>query len=424
MTKLVSQYAKVTGLTIDKPNVKEQFYPTSFDRYITLQTGSGQGPKNYSYFQEVVALVKPILDANRITIVHLGAKEDPPINGVYDLRGKTTILQSNYLIKRTLAHVGNDSWLAHCAGWNFRPLVALYGSTSISAHSPFWYDPATTVLLESHRWGGRPTYSAGENPKSIDTIPPEQVANALLRLLGIKDQFAHQTRFVGLLYTTTVIDLVPDSFPGAEFMPGAPINVRMDRMHVPEVLAGLLETGRRVNIFTKAPIDINLLNAHRGQVLSYNHELDAGADEKSLPTLEYVDLIRAVCPHYAFFTREQDAAKVSALRFRYFDHVTVEQVKDLTKEEYLGAAMAYLNWKGDEKRVDLERETRQTGGVLRFKTNKFVLGGGSAFLSYAHLAANQPTQSLQANEADVIDSPDLWRDINHMMVTWTPGTAS
>jgi len=424
MTKLVSQYAKATGLTVSKPNIKEQFYPIAFDRYVTLQTGAGQDPKKYSYYQEVIALVKPILDANHIIILHLGGKDDPQVNGVHDLRGKTTFLQANYLIKRAVAHMGNDSWLMHCAGWHFKPLIGLFGSTHPDQHGPYWCDPANTVLLQSHRWGGKPTYSAGENPKSIDTIPPEQVANALLRLLGIKDQFAYQTRFIGLLYTATVIDLIPDSFPNAEFLPGAPLNVRMDYLHNEQVLADLLATGRRVNIFTKAPMDINLLNNHRGQVLSYNHELDAGTDEAKLPTLQYVDLIRAVCPHYAFFTREQDAAKVSALRFRYFDHVTVEQVKDLTKEEYLGAAMAYLNWKGEEKRLDLGREVAQTGGVLRFKTNKFILAGGSAYLSYAHLAAKQPTQSLQANEGEVIDTPDLWRDINHMMVTWTPGTPS
>ncbi len=128
MTKLISTYARSTGLQIDPkgPNVKEVFYPTCYERYITIQSGSSnQAAKNYDYWPEVLRLIGPMLAANKIAILHLGGKEDPQLTGTVDLRGKTSVLQSNYLIGKTLLHVGGDSWLAHCAG-SFRLLLYLH----------------------------------------------------------------------------------------------------------------------------------------------------------------------------------------------------------------------------------------------------------------------------------------------------------
>jgi hypothetical protein len=414
MTKLASTYARSTGLLLDQPSIMEAFYPQPHDRYITLQTGSKQGAKMYTYWLEVVSLLKPMLDANRIGIVLLGGNDDPMVNGTHDLRGKTTYLQSAFILKRALCHMGTDSWLAHLAGAFHRPLVALYGSTDPSAHGPYWCDVSKTVLLVSHRNGGRPTFVQQEVPKTIDLIPPEQVANAVLRLLGIGEQFPFSTLSIGPLYSHTLLELVPNTVPAPSFLPDLPITVRMDHEHNMDVLVQVLQTGRKIHIVTKAPIDLGLLQQARPSILTYSHEL--GEVE-----VGYADSIRALfAANHAFYTRETDEKKIADIRFRYFDHVTVGVQRDPTRDDWIGSVLTYTNRPDTpENRLDIVGQLAQNGRV-RFKTNKYILSGGKVAISYAHLAAGQFIDSLAANTADLIDDPALWRDQQHMLCTLHP----
>ena len=422
MTKLITTYARITGLQIEgEPNVKEHFYPSPFERYITIQTGSGQTAKNYDLFPEVLALLKDRLDDAKIAIVHLGAKDDPALPGVYDLRGKTTIQQSNFLMRRTLLHLGGDSWLAHCAGWQYRPLVALYGSTSVKNHGPFWYSVKDTVLIESHRWGGVPSYTSQEPVKTINLIPPEEVANAVVWLLNLGAPFTRQSRLFGPLYPHLILDLVPNTFPAPSFLPEAPITVRMDVLFNEEVLVNLLRTGRKVNLMTKQPVSLDVLQTFRQQILSYNHEV--ALDNEAACPISYVEQVKTLVPRHVFFTRETDSIKVSALRFRYFGYCVVEQLKDASKQDYLDSALHYLNADKDEKRkLDIEGELRQDwgGGTLCFKTNRFILSEGRVFLSYAHLRKGLSVESLANNSAPFIDEPDSFRDLGHFYLYYQP----
>ncbi len=417
MTKLASTYARSTGLLLASPDIKELFYPHPWERYITLQSGAKQQAKQYSWWQEVIAMIKPILDANKIAILHLGGKEDPQVNGVQDLRGKTTWLQSNYLIKRSLCHVGNDSFLVHCAGWNYRPICALYGSTDKGPHGPYWFDPSKTTLLSSHRMGGLPTFVMQEMPKTIDFIPPEQVANSVLRLLGIQDQFPHTTTYIGALYQHVVLELIPNVCPAPQFCPELAILVRMDMLFSEEVLVALLQTGRKVNIVTKRALNPQILAQFRAQILSYAHEIVPGVDEPPIP---YTDAVRSMFPtNHVFFTRERDEKKVADLRFTYFDHVVINTQYDVTKEEYLTSALVYLNRPNTpENRLDLSNQIAQN--KVRFKTNKYILSSTSIFLSHAHVAANQPIGAMTDNVGQVIDDQLFWKDQQHLLFTYHP----
>lgn len=415
MTKLISTYAAATGLKVDKPNVKETFYPLPFTRYITIQTGSGQGAKNYDYFQEVIVWLKPVLDRHGIAVVHLGGKDDPQLAGVYDLRGKTSVIQSHYLIRRGILHLGNDSWLAHCKGWTYGPLISLYGSTSEQNHSPYWFDKEKTSFLSSHRGGGVPTYIQQEQPKTINTIPPEQICNEVIRLLALPSEtlFTHQTRLFGLVYTNTMFEVIPDSFPGPDFMPGAPMTVRMDQHFDENVLLNLLRTGRKVHIITNREIKLEVLAQFRASIIGYTHEIDASCG------LTYPTALKSVVPNSLFYTKEKDDKKVADLRYQFFDLCTIERVNDLTRDDYLSAALGYLNW-APERKADLESELAQTDTKLRFKSNKLILSDGKVHLSLAHWKAKQSVESIAHNTAAVIDSPDFWRELNHLTIYYQP----
>lgn len=226
--KLLPRYASECGLKIGHQWLLESFYPLPITRYITLHAGSGMAAKNYPLYQEVVAMILNILESQGIKIVQLGGKDEPLVNGCVDLRGKTDYHQSAYILRNSMLHVGNDSWLMHRAGDINVPIVELFGSTTVENHSPYHYDPAKTVFIESHRGGKHATFASQEMPLTIAFIRPEEVANAVLRLLGITDLFIHTTHYIGAFYTHASLELVPNTCPAPTFFPELPVTARMD----------------------------------------------------------------------------------------------------------------------------------------------------------------------------------------------------
>lgn len=407
--KLLELYSLSTGLKIKRQYLLESFYPVPTTRYITIHASSGMAAKNYPYYPEVLSLIAAILDSNGIQIVQLGAKEDPAIPGCIHLQGKTDYHQSAYILKRTLLHVGNDSWLMHHVGHEDIPILELFGSTTVKNHSPFRYNKDKSVFLESHRWGRQATFQAQEQPQTIALIPPEDVANAVLRLLDLSLLTPiRKSLSIGPLYQHTLFELVPDSFPNNQFFPQLPLTVRMDYLFNEEVLVGLLGTGRKVNVVTKQPIKVEILHQFRQSIMSYSHEIGA---EDTTP-LDYIRTVKTLVPKSTFFTKERDETCLAAMRFRLFDVVSVEQVTDATKSDAVNAAFNYLNAKDESIRVDIEAQVCHA----RVRSNKFVLSNGKLHLSHAHVKANQSIADLSQNVGDVIDDPDFWASQHHFYV--------
>ena len=399
MSKLLSTYAKSTGLKIGNMYLREHFFPVPFEKYITIQTGSGQASKNYDYYQEVIAILKPILDQNGITLVHIGAKEDPQLNGVYDLRGKTSIPQSAYIIKRAAVHLGNDSWIQHYSCFNKVPTIVLFGSTSPANHGSYWENDKT-IFMESHRSGNKPTFSQ-EHIKTINFIQPEKVVENVVKLLGGNIKIPFNTVFIGDLYNQVMLEVLPNFVLDNRLMPQLPIALRMDLEFNEENLVEILKTGRRVNLITKKSVNPNILNSFRAQILSYNEEVSLNTD------VNQINIIKSIIPNHRFYTKLEDEEEIKKIRFKFFDIIQVMQVKDMTKDQVLEASARFLNKSLDDlPKID----------TLGFKSNKYILSEGQIYTSFAHLKSKKPIPSFDQNMSDVIDDEDFWRDSNNFYI--------
>lgn len=409
MPNLIETYARSVGLKIDKPWIKEDFWPLPFDKFITLSAGSGQAAKNYDYYQIVIDMLNPILTKYNITIVQLGDKDTQLYSGTYDLRGKMTVAQSTGLIKRALAHFGNDSWSAHAAGFIGTPLCALYGTTDKTLHGPHWQDKTKTILLESHRWGRNPTFGAEQSPKSINLIPPEDVTNSILKLLNISIDLNHFTKFIGPIYFHTILDIIPNNLPPSNLGSEIPVTMRMDIEFNESGLLSVLQTGRKVTILTKKPINLNLLASFKQNILSYSHEI-----QEDCP-LDYPSKIRSIIPNSIFFSRIIDEEILSKLRFKFFDSCTIERALYSTKEDFIKEASSYLN-------KTLDKETNFA--TMMCKTNKFIFSNGKIYLSYAHLSIDQSVPDLSMRQFQVIDNDLFFQDLNHYLIYANTNTSS
>jgi ADP-heptose:LPS heptosyltransferase len=182
--KLLERYSTQCGLKIGKQFLLEKFYPLPDNKpYILVHGSSGMPGKNYPYYNEVMDILVQILTNNGINIYQIGGKEDVPIKHCIHLQGLTSLHQTNYLIGKALLLIGNDSWTSHRAGALNVPIVELFGTTSVSNHSPYQYNPRS-IFLSSHRFDRKPSFAPNEAPLTIGLIPPENVVNAVLKILG------------------------------------------------------------------------------------------------------------------------------------------------------------------------------------------------------------------------------------------------
>lgn len=404
--KLLPRYATACGLSesdIGSQHLLEQFFPLPFTKYITLHAASGQAGKNYSFWNLVVELIKGPLSTRGIEIVQLGVKEDAAVPGCYHTMGKTDPHQASYLVSNALLHASNDSVWAHRAGHQNIPLVELFGSTAEANHAPYIYNKDKTVFLTSHRLGRNPSFSANESPKTIDFIDPFDAARSVLNLLDIPHQITGKTLYIGPALNASILEHVPNLALNPGFNPDAPTAIRMDLDYNEQILAQVLQSGRKVNIVTKAPINLGLLRAFAPHILSYNHEIDADCP------VPYLKEIGKIIQNRTFFSRTKHEDELAALRFKFFDIVQIQHVTDKTRLDFEKAVREYLN-KPEfslDKDISLDR--------LKFRTNKLMLSKGKIYLSHAHEKADKP---IEANSAigQVIDSEYFWKDMHHFMV--------
>jgi hypothetical protein len=348
-------------------------------------------------------LLNPHLEKIGIKTVLIGGKDDPTASFIHDLRGKTTINQSAYILKHALLHVGNDSFAVHLAGTYSIPIVALYGSTQSQVHGPYWNDSEKTILIDSHRCGNKPSFIAQENPKTIDFISPEQIAESVLKLLDLPQDFNRQSLYIGPIYNNTLLEFVPNAVPPASFYPNQPITVRMD-YHFDEKIFEQIVSQRKIHIITNKVIDLNLLRAHRQNILGFNFELPIETDT------EYVANLKRLGVKIVLFTKETDEKKLADLRFKFLDISLIEKIIDSTKDTFLDGVAQYLN-EPKEKLDNIVKFDK-----MHYKSNKYLFSNGKVYLSKADWIADKAVDPNGEHIGAVIDSTDFWREIVHFYV--------
>ncbi len=95
----LERYALSSGLKIDKPFIYEKFFPVPLEKYITLHPHSQYNSKNYDFWPEVLNLIVPVLEKEKISIVQIGTDQDVQLDGTYRVSGQTTINQVAYIVK-------------------------------------------------------------------------------------------------------------------------------------------------------------------------------------------------------------------------------------------------------------------------------------------------------------------------------------
>lgn len=411
MSTLAETYALACGVRIDTPVIEESFFPLEWplDKVVLIHAFAGAIGQNgqqlqatfpakiYDHFNDVVTLLKPVLDPLGYRFYQIGGPNEPGLRGIESLCGRTSMLQCAYLVKRAALLVGNDSQWAHVRGTVGKKLVALYGPTSVKCHGPYWNDPTQTILIESHRAGKPTSYAAAEHPKTINWIPPEQVANAALSLLDVPP-LSQQTIYVGSEYNMPAFELVPNVVIDPRIQMAGPLVVRMDYHFDESMLISNLRL-RKCLIITDREINLNFLVQLKGNIVSVRIEIDKVSHD-------WLRQLRKLGIPTGFFTSERDEVKIRQMRLDFYDTCLFDLYHPPFREEFAKGAAIYLN-------KELDKDFNWT--KLKIRTNKFLLSDNKIYLSKAHWQAGRPAVSTDANTDTIIDSPEFWEEQAHFL---------
>lgn len=274
---ILEQYSLACGLKIGSPFIYEKYFPVPFKKYITFNPFGKFNSRKYSYWQEVIDLIFPILQKEDIHIVQIGAQNEAGYNNCFHLMGQTNFHQSAYVIKNSLLHFGVDSFPIHIASYYDKKIVALYSNMYASQSKPYWSKSENIRLIQAELNGRKPSYAPEENPKTIDNIKPEEIANNILNLLNISQRLEHNTIFFGKDYKNIIIESIPSIIIPQQVFPNLLLNIRFDYINEIEEKDYVCTQNnlkiRNCAIITDKPIEIEKLVQLKDKLINIFYDI-------------------------------------------------------------------------------------------------------------------------------------------------------
>jgi hypothetical protein len=382
----VESYALACGAKIDKPFLYEHYFPTpSGVEYITLQKEAKFPSRQYKYWQQVVDLLYPILSKRNIKILQIGTPEDKPLESVVFLGGATSIKQVHYVIRKSVLHLGIDSFAVHVASNFGKKIVALYSNMHPENSGPYWSDPEDCKLILSPLDGKRPSYAFDENPKTINKIKPEEVAEAVCELLGLDFKKPYETIYLGERYgEDNFFVFVPDSLHFVEENKDKPIEYRMDYHFSEQHLTTQLQICK-CGIVTDKPINLDILRNHRPNVSHLIYKITENDNPK------FVHSVRKL-------------------------GIKIMLVSKLPKEQVTKKKMDYYSVGGinviEEKEQDVIDKLNESEN-LSYKSSKIIMSDKQTYSSRPKYDKGTPSMG---NFEAVEKSEEFYDDLDHFHI--------
>jgi len=378
---IIESYATHCGLKIDKPWVYDSYYPMSYEKYITLQPAGGADVRDYAYWDEVIYYIAPELEERGIKVLQIGAGKDRALRGCVHTQGSTSLSQVAYLIKGSMLHAGVDSIGIHMASSYGKKIVGLYCNQWTRSSGPYWSKPEDVVLHEPDRGRTKPSFSLTEEPKTINQISAEKIAQSIFDLLGIEKKIPYERVHIGKNYNDINIQNVPTSVAQVSAHANHPVIVRMDIDHNEEILLEQLKRTVCVICSTK-PIDRSIIKNYKARIQNFVYYLDDNHDP------DFVSFLQSSAVPYSLITRFSDE-KLDNIKLDYLDYSFIFK--------------KYQDKEGAEKLKDKDLSK------YLFKTRKKILRDGDCYNSVSNLKAGLPMESVNDfSFTPITENPEFW----------------
>jgi len=382
---LIETYALNCGAKIGKPYIYDSYIPLPDEQFVSLHTDCKFPAKNYNYWQEVIDLIHPILEKEKIKIVQVGGQKDIKVNKAIDYTGKTTINQLAYLIKHSSLHFGSDSLPIHLASVFDVPIVGLYSIIQPENAGPYFGNKEKQVIFKCYERANRkPFYSADENPKCVNLVNPEEIAEAILKLLNIKSKNRYETVHMGERYGKVMLhDFIPDqvvNIPNKDSV----LDVRMDYFFSQEALAQQLQVNK-CRVFTDKKISLEILKTFKTSIESLFYIINENDDPSFVIDVASLG-IKVV------LLSELSEEEINKKKINYYEHGNIIKLPVANNE--------------------LVEKLRQNKN-LYYKSCRNIY---SSQKIYSSLAAQKNNLAKNNDFEPVIDCPEFWQEAQNFFL--------
>ena len=375
---ILEKYSVSCGVKISRPKVASSYFPLRDESYIIFDARSFYETNTYDLFADVVAHLEGILQRNNIKIYSFLIDEKETLPGTQSFINLTK-KQEAYLIKHASLVVSCDNLSTYYASALDIPSIGLYSAYPAECKKPLWSDNHSA--LESDWLGNLPAYGVEENPKAINFIKPEIIANTILKKLRLKDRILLETLYIGDHYPIKVVEVIPDFTVPSDFLQGKAINLRADYHFNEELIVHWLQ-GRAVNLLIEKPINVNLLKYFKKNIVQLTVNINDSFSE------EYLLAVGATTIPLEIFC--EDEAQLEDFRFKLFDF-NIEKSIFKTKE-------------------DLDESSTKFNKNTKFLSGKVLMSEGQR---YSCLEAKKQKKVLTGDPEVVYDTQDFWKELDH-----------
>jgi hypothetical protein len=380
---LTEKTALDCGLKIREPHVDRSFIPLPFERFIIFDTRCKHVSGKYDFFSDVLSLIRPYLKNNEIKVIQLLDEKD------YKLACDKSFLKINkkqeaYLISKSELIICNDNYSLYLASALNKKSIGLYSIFDPRNTAPVWNKHNQTIL-ESDRFGNKPSYGlSNENPKTINSISPYEIATKLLSNLKIKNDLDKiDLLHLGEKYNQQIVEIVPDFLCDKDFLKGNSINLRLDL--VKEINGETFYhwlANKKVNLLTKQDLNMQLLRSFKKNIIGVTVILSDSISESFLKACKSLGIKVAV---YC-----SDKEKIKDYRFKFLDWNVEEDFCE--------------NKIGDIKNIDKNS---------KYVSSKIILSKGEKYASKAAYLAGVP---LDKNGNNVILNESFEEELDYFKI--------
>ena len=158
------------------------------EKYITIHNGADVARQTKCWLTEYWVEVVKFLREREYKVVQLGQIHEPKVDGVLDMRGRTSLKEASALITKAQFHIGNEGGLIHLAKAVKTRAIVLYGPTPMVT---FAYDGnigiETPVKCRGCWWRTQDWWRACPERFSLPVpcmkeITPAMVTEAVLKI--------------------------------------------------------------------------------------------------------------------------------------------------------------------------------------------------------------------------------------------------
>jgi len=375
---VLEKYATNCGVKIKEPHISTSYFPLREDPYIILDNRSKFESNCYDLFGDVMPYIKPVLEREGISIYSFENNVKDNIEGAQPFVALFK-KQESYLIKHSRLVVGCDNVTNYFASGLGVPSIGLYAAYPSRCTEPIWSENHTS--LESHRDSNLPAYGLGENPKTVNFIEPEKIADNIFKMLGLEDRVEHKTFFIGDLYPVKVVEVIPDFVPPSGFMEQRALNLRMDYHFDEQILIHWLQN-RKINLLSNKPVNLNLLKYFKKNVCQLTVNINKNF------TTQYLTDVKNIGINVEVFCEKED--ELADYRFKFFDFGVNENMF--------------------KSKDDLKEEMSNLNDSTKFLSGKILLSKGKRYSCYE---AKKAKKELTAKPELVYDTKDFWKELDH-----------